>query len=274
MRPSPLPPRVGEVSQGLRSKPRDNGGAKLKARRLQTLTPIDAPAKTLSGHVPHEWGTLGRSNRLRSGGLETTAVRTLGALAVIAAFACASALAAEPLGRVEIGASAPGFTAQGADGLQHSLGDYAGKVVVLEWTSPVCPYTAIKYRRGLMQALQRRAARQGVVWIAIDTAAPDRPGYLTPEAARARITSTRAQVTAFLSDPDGRIGRAYGARTTPTLYVIAADGRLAYQGAVDSDPQASRPDQPNPVAAALDDLRAGRPVRVAETRAYGCAVEY
>jgi peroxiredoxin len=196
-------------------------------------------------------------------------------LAAIAALAWAGwALAAEPLGRVEIGAAAPGFTAQGADGLEHRLADYAGQAVVLEWTSPVCPYTAIKYRGGLMQALQRRAARQGVAWIAIDTAAPGRAGYLTPDAAQARIARTGARVTAFLSDPDGRIGRAYGVRTTPSLYVIGRDGRLAYQGAVDDDPGRSRPGGGDHVSAALGDLAAGRPVRTPETRPYGCAVEY
>ena len=201
--------------------------------------------------------------------------RLLPALATVAALVCASAAqAADPLGRVDIGAPAPAFTARGADGLDHRLGDYAGKVVVLEWTSPVCPYTAIKYRGGLMQALQRRAARRGVVWLAIDTAAPGRAGYLTPEAARARIARTGAQVTAFLADPDGRIGRAYGARTTPSLYVIGKDGRLAYQGALDRDPGRSRPGGPDHVSAALADLAVGRPVRTAETRPYGCAVEY
>ncbi len=184
------------------------------------------------------------------------------------------AQAAEPLARVEIGAPAPGFTAQGSDGREHQLSDYAGKVVVLEWTSPVCPYTAIKYKAGLMQALQRRAARDGAAWIAIDTAGPDRAGYLTPAAARARIAKTGMKVTALLSDPDGRIGRAYGARTTPGLYVIGKDGRLAYQGALDDDPSRKTPGGPDHVSAALGDLAAGRPVRRPETRPYGCAVEY
>ena len=237
---------------------------------MQIRTPIDPPAKTLSGHFPHKWGKLGRD--LRPAWLVAW---SLGALAAFAIWASpAASLAAEPLGRVEIGAMAPDFHARGADGLDHRLSDYAGKVVVLEWTSPVCPYTAIKYRGGLMQALQRRAARQGVAWLAIDTAGPDRPGYLTPEAARARIARTGARVTAFLADADGRIGRAYGARTTPSLYVIGKDGRLVYQGALDDDPGRARPGGPDHVSAALDDLAAGRPVRTPETRPYGCAVEY
>jgi hypothetical protein len=104
------------------------------------------------------------------------------------------------LGRVDVGAQAPQFTAKGADGKQHSLRDYAGKLVVLEWTNPVCPFTAVKYKSGTMQALQRYAASRQIVWLSIDTAAPDKAGYLTPPAARARIAQTHATVTAFLFD--------------------------------------------------------------------------
>ena len=125
-----------------------------------------------------------------------------------------------------------------------------------------------------MQALQRRAARQHVVWISIDTAAPDRPGYLTADAVMMRLRKLGAKPAVFLFDPDGRIARSYGARTTPGMYVIGADGRLAYQGALDDDPQRDRPGSSDYVGAALDDLRLKRGVRVAETRPYGCAVEY
>lgn len=193
---------------------------------------------------------------------------------VIALAAPGWACAALPLGRVEIGAPAPDFQAAGADGAPHRLSDYAGKVVVLEWTSPVCPYTTLKYRAGAMQAVQKRAARQGVVWITVNTSAPGRPGYLSAAAARTRVAKTGMHVTAFLSDPDGAIGRVYGARTTPSLYVIGQDGRLAYQGAFDNDPARSSPGGQNYVTAALADLAGGRQVGTPETRPYGCAVEY
>ena len=178
------------------------------------------------------------------------------------------------LSHVEIGAPAPAFTALGADGRSHRLSDYAGKIVVLEWTSPVCPYTGMKYQDGAMQALQKRAGGEGVAWIAIDTAAPGRPGYLTPAAMRARIAHTGMHVAAFLSDPDGRIGRAYGAKTTPEVYVIGRDGRLAYQGAVDDNPAAELPGGSSYVGEAVTALKAGRPVGTPETLPYGCAVEY
>jgi peroxiredoxin len=180
----------------------------------------------------------------------------------------------DSLRRVDIGRPAPLFSARGADGRPHRLADYAGKVVVLEWTSPVCPYTEIKYKSGAMQALQRQARRMGAAWLSIDTAAADRLGYLSPKAAKARIRATHSVVTAFLSDPAGKIGRAYGAKTTPTLYIIGKDGRLAYQGALDDDPSSADFKGKTYVRDALDDLAAGRPVRVAESRTYGCAVEY
>jgi len=162
----------------------------------------------------------------------------------------------------------------GADGRAHSLSDYAGKLVVLEWTSPVCPFTALKYDSGAMQALQRLAARRGVSWLSIDTAAPGRPGYLTPQAARTRIAKIHAKVTAFLSDPDGAIGRSYGAKATPSFFVIDAAGRLAYQGAMTARAADGAAKGPDLVEAAIDDLQAGRPVRTPETEPYGCAVEY
>jgi peroxiredoxin len=175
---------------------------------------------------------------------------------------------------VEIGAPAPDFDLPGSDGHRHRLSDYAGKTVVLEWTSPVCPYTAMKYKSGAMQALQRQAAEQGAVWISIDTAAPGRPGYLTPQAMMDRVAHYHATIAAFLSDPDGKIGRAYGAKTTPSFYIVGRGGRLAYQGAMDDDPSADDARGANYVRAALDDLRQGQAVKKAETHPYGCAVEY
>lgn len=178
------------------------------------------------------------------------------------------------LGRVDVGAQAPQFTAKGADGRQHSLHDYLGKLVVLEWTSPVCPFTAIKYKSGAMQALQHYAAAQRIVWLSIDTAAPDKAGYLTPAAARARIAQTHATVTAFLFDLDGNIARSYGAKTTPSFFVVNRDGKLAYEGAMDDQVFADDAAGREYVKSALNDLIAGRAVRKTETQPQGCAIEY
>ena len=178
------------------------------------------------------------------------------------------------LGRVDVGAQAPQFTAKGADGKQHSLRDYAGKLVVLEWTNPVCPFTAVKYKSGTMQALQRYAASRQIVWLSIDTAAPDKAGYLTAPAARARIAQTHATVTAFLFDVDGNIARSYGAKTTPSFFVVDRDGKLAYEGAMNDQVFADDIAGREYVKSALDDLVAGRRVQKTETQPQGCAVEY
>lgn len=178
------------------------------------------------------------------------------------------------LSRIEVGTQAPQFTAKGADGKQHSLRDYAGKLVVLEWTNPVCPFTAVKYKSGAMQVLQRYAAAQKIVWLSIDTAAPDKTGYLTPAAARARIAQTHATVTAFLFDVDGNIARSYGAKTTPSFFVVNRDGKLAYEGAMDDQVFADQDQGREHVKAALDDLVAGRRVQKTETQPQGCAIEY
>jgi peroxiredoxin len=203
------------------------------------------------------------------------------ARAAIFAFALASASSGDAvasnnstLARVNIGAPAPPFSANGADGHRHSLRDYAGQLVVLEWTSPVCPFTATRYKSGAMQALQRYAASHGVVWLSIDTAAPDRAGYLTPLAARTRIAQTQAKVTEFLFDTDGSIARSYGAKTTPSFFIVDRDGKLAYEGAMDADIFDNSGGGRDYVQAALDDLVAGRAVKDAQTQPQGCAIEY
>ena len=146
--------------------------------------------------------------------------------------------------------------------------------MVLEWTSPVCPFTAIKYDNGSMQALQRYATSKQIVWLAIDTAASGRAGFLTPGAARARVAKTHATVTAFLFDVDGKIARRYGAKSTPSFFVIDRDGKLAYQGAMDEQIFADDAAGRQHVKSALDDLLAGRQVQVPETQPQGCAIEY
>jgi AhpC/TSA family len=166
------------------------------------------------------------------------------------------------------------FSAKGADGRQHRLSDYAGKLVVLEWTSPVCPFTAMKYQSGAMQALQNFAASHRIVWLSIDTAAPGRAGYLTAAAARARIAQTNAHVTAFLFDVDGSIARSYGAKTTPGFFIVDRDGKLAYQGAMNDDIFDNSGAGRDYIQSALDELVAGRPVNVPETPQQGCAIEY
>ncbi len=146
--------------------------------------------------------------------------------------------------------------------------------MLLEWTSPVCPFTAVKYQNGAMQALQRYAAAHGIVWLSIDTAAPDKVGYLSAVAARARVAQMGAMITAFLFDADGSIARSYGAKTTPSFFLLDRNGKLAYQGAMDEQIFADQDTGREYLKRALTDLLAGRRVADPETQPRGCAIEY
>ncbi len=181
---------------------------------------------------------------------------------------------AQGLGRVEIAGKAPDFSVTGADGKRHSLKGQKGKVVILEWTSPACPYSQARYDDKTVQTLQRDAKAKGIVWYSVNTSRPKKPGYLTPKAAQARTTKEGASPSAFLLDNGGKVGRLYGARTTPSFFIVGKDGRLLYQGAIDDDAFAEGKATRNHVREAMADIAAGKAVRVAETRPYGCAVEY
>jgi len=176
-----------------------------------------------------------------------------------------------------IGASAPDFTLVDSNGTEQSLSDYLGQRVVLEWTNHGCPYVGKHYGTGNMQSLQREATEAGVVWLSIISSAPGRQGYVSGEEAN-NLTATRgAYPTAVLFDPDGHVGHAYDARTTPGMYVIDEAGILRYMGAIDDQPTARRSSVEganNYVRQALADLDAGHEVQIAETQQYGCSIKY
>jgi peroxiredoxin len=178
--------------------------------------------------------------------------------------------------RVTIDSPAPDFTLLGSDGAPHTLKSYLGKKVVLEWTSPTCEFTAKQYMSGNMQALQTYARAQNVEWLAINSSNPKTVDYLSPAQARARVTKTGSNVSAFLIDADGAVGRTYGAKTTPSLYLIDEKGIVRYFGAVDDKPwgDGSVKGAKNYLIAALNDISAGKSVSVPETQPYGCSVHY
>ena len=200
------------------------------------------------------------------------------ALIVLAAAAAASAAASTPLtAAVDTGRPAPDFAATDSRGRRHTLAEYRGKTVVLEWTNHECPYTAKHYATGNMQALQAAATDRGAIWLTVVSSRPGGQGYV--EAAEAdRLTQSRsARPTGVVLDPDGRLGRLYGASTTPHMFVIDRAGLLVYMGAIDDRPTASHASVKgarNYVREALDALAAGRPIAVASTRPYGCSVKY
>lgn len=186
--------------------------------------------------------------------------------------AAATAAKATPLA----GNPAPTFTLADADGVQRSLADFRGKTVVLEWTNEACPYVR-KHYTGAMQALQRQAAEDGVVWISLISSAPGQQGHVEGAAARGWKARTGAASAHLLLDPTGRVGKAYGAKTTPDMRIIDGEGRLVFVGAIDdrrtTDP-ADLQGAANFVRAALEDVQSGRPVRTAFAEPYGCSVKY
>jgi len=181
------------------------------------------------------------------------------------------------IARPEVGLPAPDFTATDTAGDSHSLADFAGRTVVLEWTNHDCPFVIKHYGSGNMQALQTRYTDQGVVWLTVISSAPGKQGYVTAEQAD-ELTETRgAAPTAVLLDPEGTFGRTFDARVTPHMYVIDPEGVLVYMGGIDSIRSADPADIPRAtpyVVNALDALLAGEPIPDPVTQAYGCTVKY
>jgi peroxiredoxin len=176
----------------------------------------------------------------------------------------------------EIGKPAPAFTLPTCESKSVSLSDFKGKVVVLEWTNYSCPFVVKHYGSGNMQKLQADAAAKGVVWLAICSSAPKQQGHATPADALKACTERNSAATAYLIDESGATGRAYGAKRTPEMYVINADGILVYKGAIDDKKSVDPADiatAKNLVAAAIDETLAGKPVSTPETEAYGCSVK-
>lgn len=178
---------------------------------------------------------------------------------------------------VATGAQAPVFSVQDANGATRTLAEFSGRTLVLEWTNHGCPYVQKHYGSGNMQGLQQEATESGVVWLQVISSAPGEQGHLDGPGALARVRTDNAHPTATLLDPSGAMGRAYGARNTPHMFIVGGDGRVLYQGAIDDRPSA-RPSTlegaHNYVRAALGDIAAGRAVAVAETTPYGCSVKY
>jgi hypothetical protein len=194
-----------------------------------------------------------------------------------ALLALAALLPAGAGAAVSVGQAAPDFSLVGIDGQTHRLSEYRGRTVVLEWTNPLCPIVGKHYGSGNMPALQKEALSQGIVWLSINSGYPGSYGDYDPAQVREWLKSHGAAPTEYLRDRDGKVGHLYGAKTTPDMYVISADGTLVYQGAIDSIPTPDPGDiarATNYVRAALASLKAGRPVEAATTLPYGCAVKY
>jgi peroxiredoxin len=192
-------------------------------------------------------------------------------LSVLSAFAVVMGVAMSAMGEAQIGKPAPEWTATCQEGKSHKLSDFAGKIVVLEWFNDQCPYVVKHYSGGHMNKLAKKYMDKGVVWLAVNSS------NFTTNEANAKIAGEWKIERPILNDASGQIGKAYGAKTTPHMFIIDKEGKLAYMGAIDSDSSSdsSKIDgATNYVAKALDELLAGQSVSEPQTKAYGCSVKY
>lgn len=193
------------------------------------------------------------------------------------AFAALMLVATTATAAPKIGEPAPAFSLAGSDGKPHALSDYKGRYVVLEWTNDGCPFVRKHYGSGNMQSLQKEETGKGVTWLSIVSSAPGKEGYVDAAKATELTKARKAAPTVVLLDPAGEAGHAYGARTTPHMFVIAPDGTLIYMGGIDSIASADVEDiaKATPyVKVALAEAMAGKPVTNAVTKPYGCSVKY
>ena len=193
--------------------------------------------------------------------------------------ACAAATIFSSLvyGAASVGQAAPDFKVKDSNGKEQSLSAYKGKFVVLEWTNPGCPFVQKHYDTGNMPATQKAAEAKGAVWLTVSSTAKDAGDYKDAAGFNAWLKEKGAVPTAALMDDDGKVGKSYGARTTPHMFVISPEGKLVYAGAIDSKPTARKDDvktATNYVTAALGEAMAGKPITKASSEPYGCSVKY
>ena len=176
-----------------------------------------------------------------------------------------------------IGRAAPPLALTDVNGERVRLDSFKGKIVVLEWVNFQCPFVGKHYGSGNMQVLQRKYTGNGVVWLSVCSSAPGKQGHVTGAEAKALMKEKDAAPTRFLLDPKGTVGRAYGAKTTPHMFVIDPKGILVYNGAIDDRPSTKKDDvvgAKNYVADALEAVMSGQKVEIAATQPYGCSVKY
>ena len=181
------------------------------------------------------------------------------------------------LAETEVGKTAPNFTLPDTNGKKVSLANFKGKYVVLEWYNPDCPFVGKHYKSGNMQGLQKEFTSKGVAWITIDSSAPGEEGNYPPDKLNEISARDGAFRTALLVDQDGKVGRLYGAKTTPDMFVINPDGILVYKGAIDNKRSTDLADvktATNYVKSALEEVMTGKPVAPTNTQPYGCSVKY
>ncbi|MCU4181317.1 redoxin domain-containing protein [Bosea sp. BH3] len=176
-----------------------------------------------------------------------------------------------------VGAPAPAFQAVDADGKTRNLSEFAGKTVILEWTNHDCPYVRKHYNSATMQTLQKDMAKEGIVWLSVISSPVGEQGHVEGAKAKELSAQRNAAPAGILLDPKSGMARAYAAQTTPHMYIIDPKGTLAYMGAIDDKPSASASSLTGAksyVRQAVAELKAGKSVSEASTKAYGCVVKY
>lgn len=194
----------------------------------------------------------------------------------LAAFAIAALASPAAIAAATVGAPAPGFTVADLTGKPVNLADYKGKTVVLEWHNFGCPFVQKHYRSGNMQALQKKYAND-VVWLAVNSTNKSAWDYTAPEKLTAQLKDFGAAPARYLMDEPGTMGHAYGAKTTPHMFIIDDKGVLVYAGAIDDKSGTSQGEvatAKNYILAAYDEAKSGKPVTTASTAPYGCSVKY
>jgi len=189
----------------------------------------------------------------------------------------AAVLAVSSHAAVKVGKDAPDFTLTDSKGKERRLSDFKGKIVVLEWYNRDCPYVKKHYGAGNMQRTQDAVTSKGAVWLTINSSAKGKQGHVDGKAFEALMKQDKGAPSHLLLDHDGTVGKLYGAKTTPHMYVIDPAGKLRYMGAIDSIPSADPADiakARNYVLAAVDALAGNQRVETASTKPYGCGVKY
>ncbi|MCK4932671.1 MAG: redoxin domain-containing protein [Candidatus Aminicenantes bacterium] len=178
---------------------------------------------------------------------------------------------------VAVDKPAPDFKCNDSNGNEHTLSAYEGKIVVLEWLNHDCPFVQKHYRSGNMQKMQRIYTGKDVIWLSVISSAPGKQGFCTPDKANDLTRSKNAHPTAVLLDPLGTVGKKYGAKTTPHMFIINKEGTLVYNGGIDNKRSTDPKDVDRAtkyVAKALNELLAGEEVSTKTSAPYGCSVKY
>lgn len=176
--------------------------------------------------------------------------------------------------KVEVGSVVGDFVLKDLDGKVFKLSDFKGKIIVLEWTNPNCPFVQRVYKEKIMTSVQKEFTQKGVVWVIINSTNPKHRDYREASELKKIYSEWGATYTAYLLDLDGKVGKMFDAKTTPHMFIIDKEGKLVYAGAIDDDPRGEKKEKINYVRNALNELLAGKTISVSVTKPYGCSVKY